>query len=297
MLPSASWIADHESSVFWTLFVVIFLAVAHWESGRQNRELIVSAGKRWARHGVNLLISNAFAILLLRTSPVLAAIAAAEWGWGLFQQVAVPYWLQFLVAILVLDFVKYGGHWLLHAFSWLWRVHQVHHSDPDFDVSTTWRAHPLEVLVMQSLTIGTVFALALPPLAVFTGEMLAMAIGFIEHANTSLPQPWERWVRRWIITPDVHRIHHSARIEEQWTNLGELFPLWDRLFGTYRDQPEGGAQNLVVGLDGFHNARSLDFSTLLLLPFQHRAPMPGEPRLPASQTENAPPELPPAVRE
>ncbi len=296
MFPSSNWIAEHESSVFWTLFVVIFLAVAQWESGRQNRDLIVSAGRRWTRHGVNLLISNGFAILVLRTSPVLAAVAATEWHWGLFQQVAVPYWLQFVVAILVLDLVKYATHRLMHAVSWLWRVHQVHHSDPDFDVSTTWRAHPLEILIMQGSIIGTVFLLALPPLGVFTGEMLALAISFFEHANTSLPPTWERRARRWIITPDVHRIHHSARMEEQWTNLGELLPLWDRLFGTYQDQPEGGVGNLVVGMEGFHHPRSLDFSTILLLPFQHRAPMMGEPKLPEPQMENAPPELPPAVR-
>lgn len=262
-MPWIRW----ESPAYWSLFTAAFLAVAMWESARPNRGLMVAAGRRWSMHGLVLLASSLFSVGILRISPVLAAVAVEDSSWGLLNRSWVPSWVQFPLTILLLDLVKYATHRLNHAVPWLWRVHQVHHSDPDFDVSTAARAHPFETLFTQASTLAMIAVVAPPPAAVFAGGLLAVTASFFEHANASLPRWLESGLRRCIVTPDLHRIHHSERMEEQWKNLGELFPWWDRMFGTYRDQPEGGADGLVVGLRGYQSRRSLELGPLLLAPF------------------------------
>ena len=140
----------------------------------------------------------------------------------------------------------------------------MHHADPDFDVSTAARVHPVEFIFVQGGTIGVILLLAPPPIAVLTSSLIASVFSFFEHANASLPNQWERFVRPWIVTPDLHRIHHSERPQEQTKNYGEIFPWWDRILGTYTPQPEG---RLVVGMRGYQDVRSMGLATIAMLPF------------------------------
>jgi len=254
-----------ESVSYWTLFVITFLAVAAWETRQPNRDWIVPAGRRWTIHGILITVSAIISGAILGLSPVMAALAASKNSWGLLNQAWMPFWIRLVITVLVLDFVKYATHRLLHTLPWLWRIHRVHHADPDFDVSTAFRAHPMEFIFVQGAIIGTILLLAPPPSAVLVASLIASAFSFFEHANASLPLWWERRVRPWFVTPDMHRIHHSEQPLEQVKNYGEIFPWWDRLLGTYTAEPNGP---LVVGLRGFQTIRSMGAAILLTLPFQ-----------------------------
>jgi len=247
------------------VFVVMFLAVAAWETRGPNRDWIVPSARRWTVHAVLLTISAAISGAILGLSPVMAAVAASGHSWGLLSQPWIPFGIRLVLTVLVLDFVKYATHRMLHSVPWLWRIHRMHHSDPDFDVSTAARVHPVEFIFVQSGTIGTIWLLAPPPLAVLIAILIAAFFSFFEHANASLPVKWEQRVRPWIVTPDMHRIHHSERDVEQTRNYGEIFPWWDWALRTYQPEPEG---KLVVGLRGYQTIQSLEPNVLLTLAFR-----------------------------
>jgi len=253
-----------ESVSYWTLFVVTFLVVGAWETRRLNRDWIVLAGRWWTVHGILLVVSAVISGAILRLSPVMAAVAVSGNSWGLLNQPSIPFVIRLAATVLLLDFMKYATHRMLHTIPWLWRIHRIHHADPDFDVSTAGRVHPVEFIFVQVGTLGTILLLAPPPSAVLTASLLASVFSFFEHANASLPGWWEKRLRLWIVTPDVHRIHHFERTWEQMTNYGEIFPWWDQLFGTFTAQPEG---KLIVGLRGYQDARSMGLKTLVKLPF------------------------------
>ena len=217
-----------------------------------------------------MMITSVLTVGIYRVSPVIVAVAAANNRFGVLNKTWLPYPVRFVATVLVLDFVKYAVHYVLHANSWLWRVHHVHHSDPDLDVSTGGRTHPIEITLTQGLILAAVALLALPPAAVLTAELLSLAQVFVSHANVSLPA-WLDTPLRWVfVTPDMHRIHHSEEVREQWTNLADIFSFWDRVFGTYLDEPATGRDQVVVGLKGFQNDRSLNLAFMLLFPFRGR---------------------------
>src|SRR5437016_5616718 len=218
-----------EAAAYGALFVVIFLAAAVWESFRPNRRLAVGAGRRWANHGLLLVVTSALSAIVFRVSPVVLAQMVGDARWGVLNKLWLPYPLRFLAGILVLDLVHYCTHWTFHHVSWLWRVHQVHHSDSEYDVSTAARFHPLELVLTKGAYMGVVAAFAPPAFAVLAAELLTLAIDFFVHANASLA-PWaEKTIGAVFVTPDLHRIHHSMEISEQQSNLGQTFPWWDRL--------------------------------------------------------------------
>ena len=254
-----------ESVTYWALFVVTFLAVAAWETRRPNRDWIVPSGRRWTVHAVLITLSSLISGAFIGLTPVMAAVAVSGSPWGLLNKPWMPYWVSLAITILVLDFVKYVVHRLLHVVPLFWRIHRMHHADPDFDVSTAARVHPAEFILLQGAYIGMILLLAPPPSAVLAAKLIAVVFSFFEHANASLPPRWEARLRPWLVTPDLHRIHHSDRPEEQNTNLGEIFPWWDRLLGTYRPQPRDG--RLVVGLHGYQDERSMGLGLVLTLPF------------------------------
>ncbi len=215
-----------------------------------------------------LLAGTAFSTACLRLTPVLAAVAVADSPWGVLNRPLIPFWIRAGTAFVLLDLLNYALHRLQHSVGFLWRIHQVHHSDSDFDVSTAGRVHPLELLMVQGGTLGLIVLLAPPAAAVLALELCACFFSFFEHANASLPQGLENVVRFCVVTPDVHRIHHSLRDQEQLRNLGEVFTWWDRLFGTYQDQPAAGKDDFVVGLRGYQNSGSLKITSMLAHPFR-----------------------------
>jgi sterol desaturase/sphingolipid hydroxylase (fatty acid hydroxylase superfamily) len=251
-----------ESSAYWITFTVTFLLVAVWESKSPDRDLRFPTGRRWTIHGLLTLFSAVFRMLVLRLSPVAFALAQ-EHGRDIS---ALPLWVGIPVTVLLLDLAKYGTHRLFHAIPWLWRIHRVHHSDPDFDVSTGLRFHPLEPLLPLSVEFAAILLLAPPVQGVIAAQLLPCTINFIQHANANLPSSWERGLQRWFVTPRMHRIHHSERIADQQSNFGDLFPWWDRWVGTYR--AEAAEAKLVVGLRGYQNEQSVGLAEMLTQPFQ-----------------------------
>ena len=256
-----------ESYSYWTLFVAAFLAVAAWESFRPRRELSAAPERRWGRHALVLIVCTVINVGLYRASPVVVAMAFADSRYGLLNKPWMPFAGRCILAILLLDFSKYAIHRAFHSVSFLWRVHRVHHSDPDFDVSTSVRVHPIEVVVMQGAYFAVIAIFAPPVLGVLIAELLSAFESFFGHANASLPGWAEKPLRRLFVTPDMHRIHHSEEVEEQFTNYGDCFPWWDRLFRTYLAEPVAGRDRMVVGLKGCQNDASLGVPFILKQPF------------------------------
>src|SRR5579862_2735654 len=235
-----------ESPAYWIVAVVTFLGVAYWESMRPKRPLSVSTERRWGNHAVILVMSTVAVGLLYRTSPVLVAASFAGNRFGLLNKMWLPFAARFVLALLLLDFVKYLAHRFLHSVPVMWRMHQVHHSDPDFDVSTALRVHPLELIFTQGVYLGIIAILAPPLSAVVLAEALSGLQSFFGHANARLPGWIEGPLRTIFITPDMHRIHHSAEVAEQLANFGDSFPWWDRLLGTYVATPAAGQDGMVM---------------------------------------------------
>jgi len=187
-----------------------------------------------------------------------------------------------MLAVLLLDLVKYAIHRTYHSVPFLWRVHQVHHSDPDFDVSTAVRAHPIEMIFTQGGYLAAVAILAPPVLAVLVAELASCFQSFFNHANASLPGWVEKPLRFLLITPDMHRIHHSEEVEEQYMNLGDIFPWWDHLFRTYLAAPAAGQDGMIPGLKGFQNEGSLGLAFMLRQPFLPEPRADSLPEIPAA---------------
>jgi sterol desaturase/sphingolipid hydroxylase (fatty acid hydroxylase superfamily) len=265
-MANISW-EQLEARSYWVVLVVSFLAVAVWETRRPKLALTFPAERRWSRHGILMVLYSVIWMAIYRAGPVVIALRVAGSPFGFLNRPALPYAARFVLTILALDFVRYATHWTEHHVPLLWRWHQVHHSDPDFDVSTGFRAHPLEVVYTQGAVLAAVALLAPPVAAVLVFELLIGVESCFGHANVTLPGWLDKPLRAVVITPDMHRIHHSVDAREQCRNLGDIFPWWDRLLGTYLAHPAAGHDRMVVGLAGVEKSRSMDLSFMLSEPF------------------------------
>lgn len=259
---------DFEVRAFWAVFVIAFLAVAAWESRRPRRRPAASTEYRWAVHGILLFGGGFVQSLILRVTPVAVAVYAAQTGWGRWQAAHVPVAARWVAAVLLLDLVHYLAHRGFHSFASLWRIHEVHHSDTDYDVSTAVRFHPLEMILGKAAYVAGVVALAAPPGAVLASELITALLNVFTHANASLPAGVERLLRTFLITPDLHRIHHSTSMAEQNRNYGQTFVIWDLLFGTYAASAAAGLAG-PTGVEGHSGSNQL--LDLLADPFRSRA--------------------------
>lgn len=256
-----------ENDAYWVILLATFIAVAIWESLKPKNDLSSPLKRRWGNHGVILFAATIVAAALYRTSPVILSVAMMNSRFGLLNKTWLPFWVRFIFAVLLLDLVRDAMHRTYHAVPFLWRVHHVHHSDPDIDLSTGARAHPIETLFTQGANLAAVAILAAPPAAVLAVELFSCAQSFFSHANASLPR-WVETPLRWMfVTPEMHRIHHSEEVQEQARNLGDIFPWWDHLFRTYLQDPAAGQDRMLVGLKGFQNNESLNLGFMLLYPF------------------------------
>jgi sterol desaturase/sphingolipid hydroxylase (fatty acid hydroxylase superfamily) len=231
----------------------------------------VRAQPRLARWPSNLAIA-ALNTLALRIVFPTAAIGVALWaqgqGFGFFNLFDAPPWAAVLVSVIVLDLAVYAQHVAMHAAPPLWRLHRMHHADLDVDVTTGVRFHPLEILISMAWKMAVVAALGAPAPAVFLFEVLLNATSLFNHANLKLPAPLDRALRLAIVTPDMHRVHHSIDRRETDSNFGFNLSVWDRLFRTYRAQPEAGHEAMEIGLPLFRDPRELRLDRLLTLPFR-----------------------------
>ena len=277
-----SW--EHiESYSYWVLFVVTFLGVAVWESFRPKRQLSAPPERRWGKHALVLTVSTLISVGLYRVSPIVVAIYFAGSRYGLLNKPWLPFAVRCILAVLLLDLVKYATHRSFHSRSLLWRVHQVHHSDPDFDVSTAARVHPIEVILTQGAYFVVIAMFAPPVAGVLAAELLSAFQSFFGHANASLPVWAEKPLRRVFVTPDMHRIHHSEEAVEQCRNYGDIFPWWDRLFQSYLAAPAAGQDRMIVGLKGYQDDSSLGVGFMLTQPFLRERKEQGSPVARAEQ--------------
>jgi len=256
-----------ESYSYWILFAATFLGVAVWESFRPRRELSAAPERRWGKHGLVLVVGTVISVGIYRASPVVVALAFAGNRYGLLNKPWIPFLGRCVLAILLLDFVKYAIHRAFHFVPFLWRVHQVHHSDPEFDLSTAARVHPIEIVLTQAVYLSVVAIFAPPVAGVLIAELISGFQSFFGHANASLPRWVEKPLRCIFVTPDMHRIHHSEEVEEQFTNFGDSLPWWDYLLRTYRAVPAAGEKGMIVGLKGYQNDASLGLTFMLTQPF------------------------------
>ena len=260
-------------------FFAVLLAMMLWERRKPRRALSLPRARRWP---ANLGIIVVDSIVLRLVFPVLAVGAAelaAARGWGLFNGLNAPFWLALLASLLILDLVIYTQHVVFHKVAVLWRLHRVHHTDLDFDVTTALRFHPLEIVLSMLIKLVLVTLLGAPAVAVMLFEVILNATAMFNHGNVGLPRRLDRVLRWILVTPDMHRIHHSIRPEETDSNFGFNLPWWDRLFGTYRDQPRDGHAGMCIGLEYFRGRRATNLCGLLLQPFQNELlPFQNEPQ-------------------
>jgi len=196
------------------------------------------------------------------------ALVAEAHGLGLFNVLPLPAWIGVVASVILLDLAIYFQHVLFHAVPVLWRLHRMHHADLDIDVSTGLRFHPIEILLSMVIKLAVVIALGAPAIAVLIFEVLLNATSMFNHSNVHIPERLDGVVRWFVVTPDMHRVHHSIVARETNSNFGFNLPWWDRLFGTYRAQPAAGHEAMKIGIEQFRDPRELRLDRMLLQPFR-----------------------------
>jgi len=262
----SDFILGHEPAIRLGAFLGILVVMAGWEALAPRRPRSLS---RWLRWPSNLGIVVLNTVVLRLAIPVTAVGVAAlgeHNGWGVLNLVALPGWMRIVAAVLVLDVAIYFQHAAFHAVPALWRLHRMHHADVDFDVTTGARFHPIEILLSMGLKLAVVAALGAPPIAVLVFEVALNATAMFNHGNVGLPAWLDRMLRWIVVTPDMHRVHHSVVPRETNSNFGFNLPWWDRLFGTYCAEPTGGQAGMTIGLERFRDPGQLRIDRMLLQP-------------------------------
>lgn len=260
---------ENEATIRLAVFLGLFGLFAVVEALAPRRARAQARTRRWATNWAIVVIDTVALRLLALAMPLLAvgaAVDAAASGWGLFNLTAWPGWLEFALAVLILDFAIWLQHLVTHKVPVLWRLHRVHHADRDMDVTTAIRFHPIEILLSMGLKIGLVYLLGPAAVAVIFFEVLLNGTALFNHANIALPRHLDAVIRSMLVTPDMHRVHHSVHRHEHDSNYGFALSVWDRLFGTYVAQPGGGHDGMTVGLD-WQDDRPSHLGWSLALPF------------------------------
>lgn len=262
-----SFVTQNEAVIRLGCFLGIFVAVAVAEGFFPRRRLTTSKSSRWIAN-IGIVIFNT---VLLRLLVPAGAVGVAAWvgyhGWGVLNNVPLPYWFEVLIAVIVLDFVIYLQHVMFHAVPTFWRLHMMHHADMDFDLTTGTRFHPLEIVVSMLIKISAVMVIGPPVLGVIIFEILLNGTAMFNHGNLKVPLGVDRILRLFVVTPDMHRVHHSVFPSETNSNFGFNLPWWDRLMGTYRPQPSRGHDGMTIGLNQFRDPGRLTLPWLFVMPF------------------------------
>ena len=260
---------SNEATIYVFLFLGALGVVAVWEGFAPRRVLTASLRTRWLNTLAIYLGTVWLVRLLLPLLGVGVALAAQESGLGLFNAWAAPAWFSLLVSLLALDAGHYAQHCVLHRFPLLWRIHRMHHTDRDYDFTTGLRFHPLESLFTSVFELSLVIALGVPPIAVVAYRFASVLSTVTVHGNVRVPAVVDRILRLFLVTPDLHRVHHSAAIRETNSNFGSIFSWWDRFFGTYVAEPARGHEGMEVGLPEFRDHKHLTIGWMLVNPFLH----------------------------
>ena len=268
-MPQA--ILEQELAIRLAVALGVLIGMAAWEVAVPRRRVEIPRLLRWSNNLALVAIDTLLVRLVFPVVAVGLALIAQESGWGLLNQISIPYWLAILIAILALDLAIYFQHVLFHAVPALWRLHRMHHADLEFDVTTGLRFHPLEILLSMLIKLGVVLALGPPAIAVLIFEILLNASSLFNHSNIRLPVKIDAVLRLFIVTPDMHRVHHSILPSETNSNFGFNVPWWDRILGTYLAQPRSGHEAMTIGIEQFRNRRSLWLDRMLIQPLLGRA--------------------------
>ncbi|KAB6714701.1 MULTISPECIES: sterol desaturase family protein [Roseobacteraceae] len=259
-------ILSAEPTIRLAVFLGVLVAMVLWEIAAPRRRRDIPRVIRWTN---NLALVVVDTILLRLSFPILAvglAAMAQDRGWGLLNNVDVPVWVSVGVSMLLLDLAIYLQHVMFHAVPGLWRLHRMHHADLDFDATTGLRFHPVEILISMGIKLAVVAALGPPAVAVLLFEVILNATALFNHANIDLPRPVDRVLRLIVVTPDMHRVHHSVDPRETNSNYGFSLPWWDRLLGTYVAQPAKGHEEMKIGIEQFRTRRDLWLDRMLIQP-------------------------------
>lgn len=263
------FVMNYEKEIRMGFFFGMLAIIAIWEILAPRRALTVSKTVRWVNN-LGLVFFNSFIIrLVFPIAAIGVAATAQENGWGLLNNIEIPVWLAAILAIVIMDLVIYIQHVMVHAIPVLWRLHRVHHADPDYDVTTGARFHTLEIILSMGIKFCTIVLLGPPVFAVIIFEVVLNATAMFNHGNVRLPKSIDQVLRWFVVTPDMHRVHHSVEDDETNSNFGFSLPWWDRLFGTYRDQPRGGHEAMKIGIRSYSSAKDVSWITgMLTLPFK-----------------------------
>ncbi|UCE88641.1 MAG: sterol desaturase family protein [Pseudomonadota bacterium] len=264
----SEFVMANEPAIRMGFFLGILGVMAVWEIATPRRALTISKTVRWVNN-LGIVFLNSFLLrLIFPAAAVGMATFAAGQGWGILNYFDVPFWLAVPVSVVAMDFVIYLQHVMVHAVPALWRLHRMHHADLDFDVTTGARFHPLEIILSMLIKFATIVVLGPPVLAVVIFEVILNATAMFNHGNVRIPREIDRVLRLIVVTPDMHRVHHSVEDDEANSNFGFSLPWWDRLFGTYRDQPRAGHEAMSIGIHKFREPRQVAWLPgMLALPF------------------------------
>lgn len=263
-----SGILANEPLIRLLAFAGIFAVMATWELMAPRRTQKIGRGARWPSNIAIVVLDTALVRLIFPMTAVGIALLAEAKRWGLFYSFGLSPWVAVPLGVVLLDLAIYLQHVLFHAVPALWRLHRMHHADLEFDVTTGARFHPIEILLSMGIKLGVITALGMPALAVLVFEVLLNATSMFNHSNVRMPIGLDRIIRWIVVTPDMHRVHHSIAARETNSNFGFNLPWWDRLFGTYRDQPAAGHDAMTIGIAQFRDPAEQRIDHMLTQPFR-----------------------------
>ena len=267
-----SHLLENEAAIRLGFFLGTLLVLAFLERWAPRRVLSTPKPARWFANLGIVAVDTLIVRFLFPVLPAGFALLCRQEGWGLLNHFQVPYGVAVFAGVVLFDFFIYLQHVLFHHLPTLWRLHMVHHADLDFDLTTGIRFHPVEILISMGIKLGLVYLFGPPALSVILFEIILNSAAMFNHSNIRLPMALDRMVRFLIVTPDMHRVHHSVILRERNSNFGFNLSTWDRLLRTYRPQPEKGHEGMVIGLANFRDPADLGLLKLLILPFTRRHP-------------------------
>ena len=262
-----TWLIANETIIRLSFFFGIFILVGVWELIVPRRQLNFSKPVRWYSN-IGIVFFNSLVLKLI--FPIMAtglAFFAMGKGWGLFNNIELPFFIRVVTSMLLLDGAIYIQHAMFHSLPLLWRFHRMHHTDMDLDVSSGARFHPVEIIISMGIKLSVIVVPGPPVTAVILFEVLLNFTAMFNHGDIYISPKIDRILRCFVVTPDMHRVHHSVSAKETNSNFGFNFPWWDTMFGTYKAQPEKGHSSMTIGISKFRNPENLHLHRMLIQPF------------------------------
>jgi sterol desaturase/sphingolipid hydroxylase (fatty acid hydroxylase superfamily) len=263
----SEFLLTNASEIRFGIFASLILIFALFESMFPRRERLLSRGFRWVNNFSLSFLNTLLLKIVFPLGAVGLAFQVEKEEFGLFTVFVLPYWVEFLVTFLILDFCIYLQHRIFHKVSWLWKLHRVHHADIDLDVSSGIRFHPIEIILSMMIKMVLIVAFGISPLVVLVFEVVLNATSLFNHSSLNLPLGFDRLLRKILVTPDMHRVHHSVNKQETDSNFGFNFSCWDYLLGTYCAQPQDGHKDMQIGVEEFRKRNDNLLHKLLIQPF------------------------------